>query len=783
MKQLLFIILFSSLLFSFSGNAQTVTITGRIVEQATQAPLDYANITVIDATSQEMVTGTTSDHSGSFSLTIATGHYDIKIGYLAFNTYLLENKEFLADFDMQTISLEPNIAQLKGVEVIAERTTVEYHLDKRIFNVGKDLISKGGSVTDILDNVPSVSVGPEGEISLRGSGNVTILINGKPSVLTSNNGLEQFPAEMVEKVEIVTNPSARYEASGSAGIINIILKKNKYDGFGGSLQLTTGVPAHHRANVNVNYKTEQFNIFTNIGYRYSNYLGERSRYQSVEREGITTILDQTEDQKRNDDHYNIYLGGDYYINDLNTLTASFYHNKVVNTDITDFNYTYYNDNNEVDSVITSIENYVEPQNYNQLDITHVKEFKKKGKKWTSSIEYDFWNDDENEQLTEQYLMPLRAKTNIKTRDIESSKDLLIQSDFVSPLAKNARLEAGFRGEIRRITSEYTVSLDGEIIDDFDNLLNYDERIYGAYIQYGNKVNKFSYLLGLRTEYSHIGISDREHKFNDDKKYTNLFPTAHLTYSVSEIFDVQLSYSRRIRRPRFWQLNPFGGYSDSRNLFTGNPDLNPMYTDSYEFGFLKRWEKLTLNPSVYYRHSVDYFQFITTVKEGGGFLRMPVNLDEENSLGVEVSATYSPTKWLRLSPEFNYFQYTQTGTFEGVKHDTDDDTWSARINAHIKLPKGLTMQGSFRYSHSNQDGLTFSKAHHALDFSASKDLFSDKASLSFNFRNILDSRVHREITVGENYRLESSGKRIGRRISATFTYRFNRKQNERDRMPG
>lgn len=784
MKRVLFICLLAFTISSFTTiNPKMVTIKGTIVDQNTHNPLDYATITIFDAKTKEIFSGDISDETGSFSLKVPTGKYDIKIEYLAYKNFLLENKDIQSDLDLATINMEPDKTVLQEVEVVAEKTTVEYQLDKKVFNVGKDLIAKGGSVNDILDNVPSVTVDAGGTVNLRGNSNVKILINGKPSVLTANSGLEQLPAETVEKVEVITNPSARYEASGTAGIINIILKKNKRSGFGGSLQLVTGFPANHRANINVNYKTQKINLFSNVGYRYANFHGAGEQYQTTEFNGITSILDQTSSQKRNDDHYNIYFGGDYYINDKNTLTTSYYYNKVVNTDKTDYSYTFSDQNHETDSIISRIENYREPQRFNQLEIDHVKTFNKKGQKWTTNVQYDFWNDDENENITQQLTFPALGEfSTINTRDIESSKDLLIQSDFQSPISENAKLEAGVRGEIRRITSDYTVHIDDVLQEAFDNLLHYDERIYGAYVQYANKKGKLNYLLGLRVEHSDIGISDQENQFNDLKQYTNFFPTAHFTYNFSQTFNTQLSYSRRINRPRFWQLNPFGGLSDFRNIFAGNPDLNPMYTNSFELGMLKRWNKVNLNPSVYYQRNQDFFQFITSYSPDGYFLMLPVNLDMENRLGVEISSTYSPAKWIRISAEVNYYTYEQSGQFEGTDYNTKDNAWSARINSRLRFPKGLSGQASFSYTGPNQSGQNYNKSQYWANLAVSKDFWNDKASITINAINIFDSRINREIVTGPGYNLESSRKRIGTRVAATFTYRFNRKKSERDRMP-
>lgn len=784
MKKIISICVLALFISSFTYATKKVNISGKIVDQTTQSPLAYATVTVLNSATKEMVAGEATDESGVFKIKIPTGNFDIKIEYIAFKTILLQKVNITKNYDLKTVELVPDVNQLADIEVIGERSTIEYKLDKKVFNVGKDLMSNGGNVTDILDNVPSVSVDAGGTVSLRGNANVRILINGKPSVLSSNNGLESLPADLVAKVEVITNPSAKYEASGTAGIINVVLKKNKGGGLGGSIKLTTGFPANHHMNVNLNYKADKFNFFTNIGYRYSNFFGEGTQDQSILENGVTRILNQTVEQKRNDNLYNFYLGGDYYFNKKNTLTFTYYNHRLQNTDETDFNYTYSNSIGEIDSIFTQKEIYSEPQHFNQLEIDYIKTFDKKGKKFTASIIYDFWNDDENETLNQNHTMPFSEDiTTIKTRDIESSTDLFVNADFETPLKNNAKFETGFRSEFRRISSEYSASINAEPLTGFGNLLNYHESILGAYIQYGQNVKKINYQLGLRSEYSIIDISDRQNNFDDLKKYINFFPTAHLTYRFTDQLNMQLSYSRRIQRPRFWQLNPFGGFSDTRNRFVGNPDLDPTYTDSYELGILKRWDKITFNPSVYFQNSKDFFQFVTRLDGNGNFLTFPVNLSHENRLGVELSASYSPAKWLHLSAEFNYYKFKQVGDFENQNFNTQDDNWSARINSRMKFKNGLSIQSTFRYYAQNQSGQTLVKAQKSLDLGVSKDLMGDKANLSFNFRNILDSRITQEIVTGENFLVELENKRIGRRISATFTYRFNRKKNERDRMHG
>ena len=770
----------------FIGNAQENTeykITGKVVDKTTQQPLEYATITILDTKTNKVLQGGITNGNGAFSVEIEKGVYIIKVEFISFESYVLKAVSITENKNLGTINLTEDLEALSEVEIIAEKSTVELKLDKKVFNVGKDLLSQGGTVNDILDNVPSVTVDAGGGISLRGNGNVRILINGRPSALVANNGLDQIPAENISKVEVITNPSARYEAQGTAGIINIILKKNRKGGFSGSVQLGVGNPRDYRANINLAYKTAKINLFTNVGYRNSNFFGEEKNRQTVTNNGIETSLLQNNDQDRNDDAHNVFFGGDYYINDKNTLTASFYHRFLKNTDETRLNYSYLDASGTIDSTISRIENYKEPQNFNRLEMNYVKTFDKKGQKLEMDVQYDFWNDDEQESIRQQRIIPATTDfTTIRSDDVESSKDFLFQTNFVSPLTETSQLETGFRGEIRRITSDYMVRIDEQLVANLDNELDYNERIYGVYAQYGDKIGKFSYLLGLRVEHSDIGIDDEKQLFNDSKKYTNLFPTAHFSYEIADRTDLQLSYSRRINRPAFWQLNPFGGLTDFRNLFAGNPDLNPMYTNSFEMTFLKRWKKFTINPSIYYQRTTDFFNFVTTQQTDGNFITIPVNLDTEDRLGFEVSTTYNPFKWLRLSSEFNFYTYDQKGEYLGRNFDTKDETWFARINSRMRFKKGLSTQVSFNYRGRNENGQTLQKAQYHSDFAISKDLFNDKGALTLNVRNIFDSRIQDRVVTGENFRLESESIRVGRRISLTFVYRFNRKKGQRDRLP-
>lgn len=779
MKQFTLLI---ALFLAFGSFAQSTefTIRGKVTDSKTNQPLPY--VTVILLSTSQKAKEVSSDDNGNYILKGVSGDYQLQVEFMSYKTCITDSFQLNQDL-VQNISLKEDINQLKEVNVIAPKSEVELKLDKKVFNVGKDILSRGGSANDILNNVPSVNVDLAGVVSLRGNSGVTVLIDGKPSILAANNGLSQISAANIEKIEVITNPSAAYEAQGGGGIINIILKKNSMKGFNGSLQAGIGNPANYNVNANVSYKTQKINLFSNLGYREINIYGYNKQFQRNINNGVTTILNQYNDTKINNNTGSIYIGGDYYLNDKNTLTGSYYRSKNMGKENTTYNYNYLNANNVKDSVISRSEKYAEPQIYNVLELNYAKTFDKKDKKWTSSLQYVFWNDDENQYINQQRTYPDPSPvSNLYTNDIESSNDIFIKSDFVNPITENSKIEIGIRSDLRAIRSDYYTILDDILQNQFTNKLKYDENLYSAYFQFGSKIKKFNYLVGIRSELSDIQISDRKNTFNNSKNYINLFPTVHLVYNLTPKTDLQLSYSKRINRPRFWQLNPFSGLSDLRNLTVGNPDLNPMFTDSFEFTVLAKPGGFSINPSVYYKHTTNFFEYIVERTDANNFINTPVNLGTENRYGAEVSTTYNPTKWLRLSLDFNYYRFRQEGNYKNVSYNAEDQTWLSSFRSVLKFPKIISADFSFRYRGKNQGVQTLTEAQYIANIGLSKDFLEDNMSVTLNVNNLLDSQIRKRETTTASYYLQSENKSQGRYVNLTVIYRFNRAKSEKDRLP-
>jgi outer membrane receptor protein involved in Fe transport len=770
-------IIFALLLaFQTIVSAQQVKLDGKVLQRENNTPLEYVSVSLLNANDQSVASGATNS-KGEFSLSAVTGNYTLKVSLLGFKELSMPNLSLQNDQVLPNILLESNNILLETVNIDNEKSTIQYQLDKKVFTVGKELVSKGGSANDILNNVPSVNVNANGVVNLRGNPAVRILINGKPSVLTSNNGLEQIPAENIEKVEVITNPSARYDAEGTAGIINIVLKKNKNGGFSSSVQLTTGIPNNHALGYNGSYKNKKFNLFTDLRYRYTTYLGDGSGHRTTYANNTVSFLDQTVDRERNNRTFNIYAGGDYYINDKNTLTLSYYFRNNVSNNTTDYAFNYFDANRFPTQAFTSRLNYREPQKANQIELNYVKNFNNENKKFTVNLQYDFWRDDETELISEQQQFPTALPTSsLKSKDIESSKDFLFQSDYTIPTGEKSKIEFGAKGEIRDINSDYKVADNAVLVDSLNNVLHYRERIFGAYFQYEGAFRKLQYLLGLRVENANTGSNDLLDKFNIDKQYTNFFPTAHLTYGFNDAVNLQLSYSRRIQRPHFWQLNPFGGIGDRKNMNIGNPDLDPMYTNSYELSTLIKWRSLTINPSIYHQFTTNTFEDRFFTNSDGVLLLQNINSGTESRLGAELSVMYSPIKWLTLSGEMNYFSFEQKG-----KYRVSDQVFTSRINSRIKQ-KSWNFQAILNYQGGQQSGQTYVKAQYALDLGMGKDLWGEKATVTLKADNILDSLFYSGYIQGADYTSSFDTRFSGRRVYATFTYRFNRKKSDKERKP-
>ncbi|WP_316769500.1 TonB-dependent receptor domain-containing protein [Pedobacter frigiditerrae] len=784
MKQIYFLlfILCNCLFVNAQQAGKTAISVAGIVQEQDKTPIAYATVRIKDK-SAKLLSAAITDEKGIFKLEgISSDSLTVEFSLVGYQTLTKQLSKSNSVINLGVIILQPDATLLKEVAVNGEQPSISLKLDKKVFLVGKDVLSQTGSSLDVLNGVPSVSVSPAGAVSLRGNSNVLILIDGRRSGFTQGNALDQLPADQIEKVEVITNPSSRYDAAGSAGIINIILKKNKKSGLNGQLSLVGGVPNETRITPSLNYKSAKINLFSTFGLRYSDYDGLYISDQSTNDAGTTNLLHKRQDEDRHDDAKMLYFGGDFLINNHNTITAAFLNKTTNDHDKTSLQYDYAKKGNTLDSALLRKGESWEKRNYNQLEFNYTKTFNKPNQKYTVDMQYDFWNSDKDWNLSTQKTLPIATNfPSVKTSSIGASKDFMLQTDYVHPLDSIANLEFGIKAEKRSVTSDFKAerqnNTNWEILDGINNELIYDELIGSAYVQFGSKWNKIAYQLGMRTELTKIGLEDRAGTFNSDKNYTRFFPTLNLSYQINTKTTVQASYSKRINRPSLFALYPFNELTDFNSQYVGNPNLNPSYADVIELSFLSNWNKVTFNPSIYYQNNKDITQDYTYRNSNGVFITTPINIDGETRSGLELSLLYNPYRFLQFSIEVNAYRFTQKGFYANQDFYYNGNILTSRISTQIKLPKKLSFQGRYNFTGAQSNAQSRTASIHNVDVGAGKTFLKDKATLLFDVANLFNLRKFETTTTGNNYSLVQVNSPNAARCRLTFVYKLNLKENQ------
>ena len=801
MKYLVIITLF--FLANYQINAQQkrdftkYEVTGLIVEKNSNQALEFATI-IFKPLKGKRVFGGLTDSKGKFNIEVPKGMYTINIEFLSFKTITLQNINIDQNKNLGTIYLEEDAEALAEIELIAEKSTVEIRLDKKIYNVGKDMTVKGGTASDVLDNVPSVTVDVDGVVSLRGNENVRILINGKPSGLVGLNdteALRQFPAESIKKVEIITSPSARYDAEGTAGIINIVLRQGQALGFNGSATINAGTPTNYGFSTNLNYRLDKVNFFTNIGYSYRDAPGNAYYFNEyLSSTAIYPFTEQNINYNRKRKNLNTNFGLEYFITEKASITANLlFRNSDGENSVN--NYTdAFDENLTLENTELRIENEDSKDKVAQYSLNFTQDFKNDGHRLTFDFQYQDNKEDEFSIITNEETFPDEiSKPSEKITSDENQQKVLLQGDYVLPIGENQQFEAGFRGNINDLTTDYKFyneDFNGEFIlnEDLSNIFVYDENIYALYSQYGNKFGKISALFGLRMEITDIAIKIIGEDLDSKKNYTDFFPTANLAYEFSENENITLGYNRRIRRPRSRFINPFPSLSSKTNIFQGNPDLDPSISNGLDLGYFKRWNKVTFNTSVYYNHAIDVFQFITedtgeTTDEGIPIMRRtPINLSTNDRYGFEFSVNYTPIKSWRFNTSFNFYNSTTKGFYEGVDYGSENISWFARFSSKIVLPAKIDWQTTMMYRGPSENSQSKRDGMFMTSMAFSKDILKGNGTLTFNIDDLFNSRKRSMETFTDTYISNSEFQWRERQFRLSFAYRFKQKK-KRERQRG
>ncbi len=795
----------SSTLEAGKKQALIVEIVGKVIDKVTKLPLEFSTISLYSKEDSLVLTGTVSNAEGAFSLETSHRDFFLKVEFLAYLSAIVEVPELAESqvrIDLGVIELIPNVESMAEVEIRAEKSSVVMALDKRVFYVGKDLTSVGGTAEDVLRNVPGISIDSDGRFNLRGNGNIRILLNGRASSLVSNEnlpGLRQIRANQIERVEIITNPSARYEAEGMAGIVNIVLKTNQLKGLNGSLDAHFGNNKNKGLGANFNYNKGRFNGFLGIGGWYANSPGTgsfRNRFYNLEYPDSTIFSNMNRTHERASLPGFIKFGADYNFNPKNTITTSFAYRKSNGKNSSDLKYkdalgSYGN----VFLITQRLEDEKEKEADLLYSLIYKKSFSRKGHQLISDFQYEDKAAEKTSVFEEQYFdglnNPLSGVDYLQlSGNEEGNRRLGINLDYILPLKTEGKFEAGWQSSFREIFNNYEVK---EIINsienpdaDFTNDFLYRETIHGVYLNFGKAINKFTLQTGLRVEQSDVSTKLLATNEVNPRKYTDLFPSAFLSYNLSDKNSFQLSYSRRIQRPVSSDLNPFFTIRDRRNIFRGNPNIEPEHTNSYELGYIRYWEKASLSSVAYFRKTHNVIKRIQRIDADfpGVTITQAENLDFKRNYGIELTYAYFPHQKWRLNGDVNFFHSLSKGTFEHEGQEVfvggGSFSMEAKTSSRFTIWKKILTQLTLGYSAPRTTTQGINKSTTALDFAAGMDFLKKNGTLTLSVNDIFNSRRRRSFSEDETFFSEDNFLWQSRTILISFNYRINQ-QKEPNRI--
>lgn len=746
-----------------------------MLDSASQQPIEFATVMIAAKETGEAIEGTTTQIDGTFSIETSSSDFYVQVSFIGFETKTIEDFQIVnSEVDLKTVELAEEGLTLQEAVVRADRSTTEFRLDKRVFNVGEDLSSTGASALEVLNNVPSVNVSIEGQISLRGSAGVQILIDGKPSVLASDGGnaLGTITADMIEKVEVITNPSAKYDAEGTSGIINIVLKKEERQGLNGSVSLNTGMPHNHSLGVSVNRRTEKFNIFSQLGGGYKEYPQESENINRDLTNDVELLSEGLE--FRNEAFFNFILGSDYHINKYNVVTLSGYFTFEAEDQPsrTDFRIP-----DEMGGTAASWYRTETTQAANpkfQYELQYKKDFKDDEEhSLLFSALGNYFGKDQSSEFLDVDVIGSDAGGEQQTRTNFSESRYTFMLGYTKPFTDRLTLETGAQYVINDVQNDFAVSdlINGEFVqnDNFTNIFEYNQKVLGAYATGAFEDQKWGIKLGLRVENTDLSTFLVTTQQANNQNFTDLFPTLHTSYKISDRVSIQAGYSKRIFRPRLWDLNPFFNIRNNFSIRTGNPDLLPEYTNSYEVSSIYILEKTSLNLSVYHRYTTDVVERISTFDDNVSLFQ-PFNIGTNRSTGVEVNGKYDVSKWLSFNGDFNYNYFNREGSLEGSIFDFSADQWSGKLTAQIKLPAKLELEVTGQYRSREQTIQSLISAYQFADLGMRKKILNGRGVINLSIRDVFASRIRESITEQPDFYLYSWGRR-GRFVILGFSYGF------------
>jgi outer membrane receptor protein involved in Fe transport len=768
------------------------SLKGFVFDVNANQPLEYATISMISKREGKAVNGTITDATGFFKIKHADfGMYKIEISFIGYKKQVFDRvpiKPDDRDVDLGRIELEPLTENIDEAVVVADRPTMTYKIDKKVINVSQQHTSASGTAVEILENIPSITVDIEGNVSLRGSESFTVLIDNKPTVLDPSDALSQIPASAIENIEVITNPSAKYDAEGTTGIINIITKKNKLQGFNGIMNINAGMFERYGGDILINWRKERLNFFVGADFNNRNMEGTREAENWTRSNDTTSYIMSEGDFKRGGKSYSARAGIDLTLNPRNSISfeGQIGYRERIRSNFTDYNE--YSDPITTNDFYKSIEDSERGGTYYSMNLNYTKSFLKKGHQIYALVNYRHRENDE-QSLNELKDLLGDIRSGQESTESGPSNAYKIQIDYTLPLLDKNKFEAGYSANIdlsddKTELYQYNVSTGGyDYMIDFMHDVSHDSRIQTLYSMYSGEIGSFGYQAGLRGEYTYRDITLKESGESAIIDRMDFFPTVHLSYATKNENQWMINYSRRIRRPRGWYLEPFLTWSDAYNVRIGNPDLLPQYINSYELSHLIKFGRNSFSVDAYYRVANNKIERIRSVYDENVFLSTYENVGKDYSLGIEIMLGVDIQKWWHVDLMGNAYDYRVEGELLGQDFSESSFNWNARFNNTIRIGKSTRFQFNGMYNSATVSAQGERDGFFMTNMAVRQSFYKNKLALALQVRDVFGTMRHSSSYQGEDFYSSYEFSPNTPLVSLTLTYKINNYKPDRKRRSG
>lgn len=769
------------------GERPTGTITGILKDFSSKEPVLYGTVALYSAKDSSLVTGTMSGDGGKFEMAnVPAGKYYMIVKFIGYEKYIANQVMVRPPnliVNLGIIELKHVASDLEGIEIVAEKTYVEYKIDKKVVNVGKDLNASGGTAVDALENVPSVTVDVDGNVALRGSSSFTVFINGKPTPLTGTDALQQIPVGAIKNIEVITNPSAKYDPDGLSGIINVVLKENVKLGLNGIINVNASNQGAYGIDGILSYNIGKFNVF--VGGSYDNITRPGNGHSELTTLYTDSTTYRTTDLERNRSRYgqNIKAGFEYTPNDKNSISfetsfGSQGRDKDFSSKIREYNLP-----STYDSYTISLNPGTSKSKFYSLSANYEYKLDKIGSNIQALAYYE--NETEaNEDMSKEYMADKNWNPTdsildgIITRETEKGPKIRFQVDLVKKIKEKNKFESGIAARFQPQAheyeyEEYQVDKGFVLLPDYGSKLNFIQNIFSVYALYAGEINRFGYQFGLRGEETYRNVYDNTKNYSFKINRFDFFPTLHFSKKFEGGNQMLLSYSRRIDRPGGWELEPFTRYISSTFKRQGNPELQPEFTNNFELSYQKAIKQSFFSIEGYYRSTTNVVSRIQSLDSNGVMLMTFENLDKEISAGIELMLNLRLVKWMDLNISSDYYNYRLLSSKSSLGEvNTTSNNFDIRGNINLLASKTTRFQMNAFYGGPSVTAQGKRSANFMASASVRQDLFKKRLSISLRVNDIFKTMKFEFTTVGTGFTNFNSFNPISPTITLNLSYKIN-----------